>query len=101
MQYKLAIDRHDYYRHERYQSIVPMIHLSWNLARHRVPITDGKLVTELRTFLSRSLKYCSEALLCASRMGRAVVWHGRVEGEAAHYCEHCQVRLLFFNISSA
>jgi hypothetical protein len=90
-QYKTAIDRCDYYRLEHYQAIIPMSHLSWNLARTAPPISDRELSSELQAFLGRSLEQCNAALQCASRFKRTVIWHGRVEGEAALYCEHCLV----------
>lgn len=33
-QYEYAITRYEWNKHEQFKSIVPMIHLSWNLARN-------------------------------------------------------------------
>ena len=34
LQYKLAIERYEFNKLQFYKSIVPMVHLSWNLARN-------------------------------------------------------------------
>ena len=41
-QYLLAIERYEFNKLENYKSIVPMVHLSWNLARN-VQVSDPKL----------------------------------------------------------
>ena len=40
--YQLAVERYEYNKLMHYKSIVPLIHLSWNLARN-VKVTDPKL----------------------------------------------------------
>lgn len=41
-QYTLAIERYEWNKLKNFKSIVPMIHLSWNLARN-IFVADGKL----------------------------------------------------------
>ena len=41
-QYQLAIERYEWNKLQQFKSIVPMIHLSWNLARN-IHISDPKL----------------------------------------------------------
>lgn len=41
-QYSLAIERYEWNKLQNFKSIVPMIHLSWNLARN-IRVTDPKL----------------------------------------------------------
>lgn len=41
-QYELAIVRYEWNKFESYKSIVPMIHLSWNLARN-IKVSDQKM----------------------------------------------------------
>ena len=94
LQYRVAVERHDFYAERRFHSIIPMIQLSWNLARSCRPTMmscDGRLATVLRAFLGRSLDACDASLQCATRLGKEVKWHGRVDGEPAHYCENCEV----------
>jgi len=46
-QYQLAIDRYEWNKLQSFKSIVPMIHLSWNLARN-IKVSDPKLFELLR-----------------------------------------------------
>lgn len=41
-QYSLAIERYEWNKLQSFKSIVPMIHLSWNLARN-IKVSDVKL----------------------------------------------------------
>jgi hypothetical protein len=41
-QYELAVIRYEWNKLESYKSIVPMVHLSWNLARN-IKVSDPKL----------------------------------------------------------
>ena len=91
-QYKVAVDRHTYYKLHRFHSIIPMIQLSWNLARNcRGVMSNASLLSLLREFLGQSLSACSASLECAAEFGKEVKWHGREDGEPAHYCENCEV----------
>lgn len=41
-QYSLAIERYEWNKLQSFKSIVPMVHLSWNLARN-IRVSDPKL----------------------------------------------------------
>lgn len=41
-QYKLAVERYEWNKLQSVKSIVPMIHLSWNMARN-IKVSDNKL----------------------------------------------------------
>ncbi len=41
-QYQLAVERYEWNKLQTYKSIVPMIHLSWSIARN-IKVTDPKL----------------------------------------------------------
>lgn len=41
-QYQLAIERYEWNKLQSFKSIVPMVHLSWNLARN-IKVSDPKL----------------------------------------------------------
>jgi len=41
-QYSLAIERYEWNKVQAFKSIVPMVHLSWNLARN-IKVSDTKL----------------------------------------------------------
>ncbi|KAG7222918.1 hypothetical protein INR49_015974 [Caranx melampygus] len=74
------------------KSIVPMIHLSWNMARN-IKVSDHRLFEMIKYCLLRTLKQCQmqrELLLAA---GKELVWHGRTQNEPAHYCSICEVEV--------
>uniref|UniRef100_A0A3B4ULV6 [histone H3]-trimethyl-L-lysine(27) demethylase n=1 Tax=Seriola dumerili TaxID=41447 RepID=A0A3B4ULV6_SERDU len=90
-QYKLAVERYEWNKLQSVKSIVPMIHLSWNMARN-IKVSDHRLFEMIKYCLLRTLKQCQmqrELLLAA---GKELVWHGRTQNEPAHYCSICEVR---------
>uniref|UniRef100_A0A673MV32 [histone H3]-trimethyl-L-lysine(27) demethylase n=1 Tax=Sinocyclocheilus rhinocerous TaxID=307959 RepID=A0A673MV32_9TELE len=91
-QYKLAVERFEWNKLQCVKSIVPMIHLSWNMARN-IKVSDHKLFEMIKYCLLRTLKQCQtlrEALIAA---GKELVWHGRTKDEPAHYCSICEVEV--------
>uniref|UniRef100_A0AAX7UQV6 [histone H3]-trimethyl-L-lysine(27) demethylase n=1 Tax=Astatotilapia calliptera TaxID=8154 RepID=A0AAX7UQV6_ASTCA len=91
-QYKLAVERYEWNKLQSVKSIVPMIHLSWNMARN-IKVSDHKLYEMIKYCLLRTLKQCQmqrELLLAA---GKELVWHGRTQNEPAHYCSICEVEV--------
>ncbi|KAL7384911.1 hypothetical protein ABVT39_011139 [Epinephelus coioides] len=101
-QYKLAVERYEWNKLQSVKSIVPMIHLSWNMARN-IKVSDHRLFEMIKYCLLRTLKQCQmqrELLLAA---GKELVWHGRTHSEPAHYCSICEVEvfdLLFVTTES-
>uniref|UniRef100_A0A4W3J4V3 [histone H3]-trimethyl-L-lysine(27) demethylase n=1 Tax=Callorhinchus milii TaxID=7868 RepID=A0A4W3J4V3_CALMI len=91
-QYKLAVERYEWNKLQSVKSIVPMIHLSWNMARN-IKVSDPKLFEMIKYCLLRTLKQCQmlrEALISASK---EIVWHGRTKDEPAHYCSICELEV--------
>ncbi|XP_038172878.1 lysine-specific demethylase 6A isoform X17 [Arvicola amphibius] len=105
-QYKLAVERYEWNKLQSVKSIVPMVHLSWNMARN-IKVSDPKLFEMInqvfiehllymaarRYCLLRTLKQCQtlrEALIAA---GKEIIWHGRTKEEPAHYCSICEVEV--------
>ncbi|KAK5607934.1 Lysine-specific demethylase 6A [Crenichthys baileyi] len=91
-QYKLAVERYEWNKLQSVKSIVPMIHLSWNMARN-IKVSDNKLFELIKYCLLRTLKQVQmqrEMLLAA---GKELVWHGRTQSEPAHYCSICEVEV--------
>ncbi|KAM9321578.1 lysine-specific demethylase 6A isoform 2-T2 [Gastrophryne carolinensis] len=94
-QYKLAVERYEWNKLQCVKSIVPMVHLSWNMARN-IKVSDPKLFEMIKYCLLRMLKQCQalrEALIAS---GKEVLWHGRTKEEPAHYCSICEVEV--FNL---
>ncbi|KAF6391012.1 ubiquitously transcribed tetratricopeptide repeat containing, Y-linked [Rhinolophus ferrumequinum] len=88
-QYKLAVERYEWNKLQSVKSIVPMVHLSWNMARN-IKVSDPKLFEMIKYCLLRTLKQCQtlkEALIAA---GKEIIWHGRTKEEPAHYCSICE-----------
>ncbi|XP_071838895.1 histone demethylase UTY-like isoform X3 [Apostichopus japonicus] len=94
-QYRLALERYEWNKLQGYKSIVPMIHLTWNMAKN-VNIRDHKLYELLKYSLLRTLKHCEVVLNYLRAEDIEVHWHGRAKNEAAHYCYVCEVEV--FNI---
>ncbi|XP_038956300.1 lysine-specific demethylase 6A isoform X17 [Rattus norvegicus] len=91
-QYKLAVERYEWNKLQSVKSIVPMVHLSWNMARN-IKVSDPKLFEMVKYCLLRTLKQCQtlrEALIAA---GKEIIWHGRTKEEPAHYCSICEVEV--------
>ncbi|XP_051996253.1 lysine-specific demethylase 6A-like isoform X1 [Xyrauchen texanus] len=94
-QYKLAVERYEWNKLQSVKSVVPMVHLSWNMARN-IKVSDHKLFEMIKFCLLRTLKQCQsikEALVAA---GKETVWHRRSRDEPAHYCTICEVEV--FNL---
>uniref|UniRef100_A0A1D5Q8A7 [histone H3]-trimethyl-L-lysine(27) demethylase n=1 Tax=Macaca mulatta TaxID=9544 RepID=A0A1D5Q8A7_MACMU len=88
-QYKLAVERYEWNKLKSVKSPVPMVHLSWNMARN-IKVSDPKLFEMIKYCLLKILKQCQtlrEALVAA---GKEVIWHGRTNDEPAHYCSICE-----------
>ncbi|XP_045481407.1 lysine-specific demethylase 6A isoform X2 [Harmonia axyridis] len=94
-QYQLAIERYEWNKLQSFKSIVPMLHLSWNLARN-IKVSDPKLFALIKNCLMRTLRQCSMILEFVRHKGVEVKFHGRGKNEASHYCGQCEIEV--FNI---
>lgn len=94
-QYQLAIERYEWNKFQHFKSIVPMLHLSWNLARN-IKVSDRKLFNLIKQSLMRSLRYCFITMHFLKLHHIEIKFHGRVRNEASHYCVECDVEV--FNI---
>ncbi|XP_038159671.1 lysine-specific demethylase 6A-like [Cyprinodon tularosa] len=91
-QYRLAVERYEWNKLQSIKSIVPMVHLSWNMARN-IKVSDHRLFEMIKYCLLRTLKQVQsqrEMLLAA---GKEPLWHGRTQNEPAHYCSVCEVEV--------
>uniref|UniRef100_A0A8C4SBN8 [histone H3]-trimethyl-L-lysine(27) demethylase n=1 Tax=Erpetoichthys calabaricus TaxID=27687 RepID=A0A8C4SBN8_ERPCA len=94
-QYKLAVERYEWNKLQSVKSIVPMIHLSWNMARN-IKVSDPKLFEMIKYCLLRTLKQCQMLKEALTAAGKEMAWHGRAKDETAHYCSICEVEV--FNL---
>ena len=94
-QFAMAMERYEWNKSEKYQSIVAMNFLSWNLARN-LNLSDPKLLKMIRKVLMHSLRVIIQQLEFAESRGVKVRFHGRKRMEPAHYCGLCDEEV--FNV---
>ncbi|KAJ6654999.1 hypothetical protein lerEdw1_006470 [Lerista edwardsae] len=94
-QYQLALERYEWNEVKNVKSIVPMIHVSWNVAR-TVKISDPDLYKMIKYCLMQSIKHCQVQRESLVRSGKKIAYQGRVKDEPAYYCNECDVEV--FNI---
>ncbi|XP_020706791.2 histone demethylase UTY isoform X2 [Athalia rosae] len=94
-QYHLAIERYEWNKLQSFKSIVPMVHLSWNLARN-IKVSDPRLFELIKNCLLRTMRQCCLILEFVRSKGIEVRFHGRGKNEASHYCGQCEIEV--FNI---
>lgn len=88
-QYILAIERYEWNKTERFQSIVAMVLLSWNLARN-IRIVEPKLHAAIKTTLAQSIRQTVQTLKFVRSKNALVKFHGRRRNDPAHYCGQCE-----------
>nr|XP_026496615.1 lysine-specific demethylase 6A isoform X3 [Vanessa tameamea] len=88
-QYSLALERYEWNKVQNFKSIVPMVHLTWNLARN-IRVSDPRLHRAMRTCLLQTLRAAAGTLQTVRARGVPVRFHGRARGEASHYCGACE-----------
>ncbi|UJR27393.1 hypothetical protein I4U23_008683 [Adineta vaga] len=97
-QYYAAIERYEWNRLCTCKSIVPMVHLTWNIARN-IRINDRPLFELIKFILHQSLKYIQLTLsYLEQQFGRGVDVRKQLRTlhEPAHYCITCDCEV--FNI---
>ncbi|XP_028321816.1 lysine (K)-specific demethylase 6B, b isoform X2 [Gouania willdenowi] len=91
-QYQLALERFEWNEVKKVKSIVPMIHVSWNVAR-TIKITDEDTYKLVKHCLMQSIKHIQilrDQLVVA---GKKITLQGRVKDEPAYYCNECDVEV--------
>ncbi|XP_008425913.1 lysine-specific demethylase 6A-like isoform X3 [Poecilia reticulata] len=94
-QYKLAVERYEWNKLQSVKSMVPMVHLSWNMARN-IKVSDHKLFEMIKYCLLRTLKQCQWVKEALTSAGKETVLKPRTRDEPAHYCIICEVEV--FNL---
>ncbi|XP_051953850.1 lysine-specific demethylase 6B-like [Xyrauchen texanus] len=91
-QYQLALERFEWNEVKKVKSIVPMIHVSWNVAR-TVKVTDPDTYKMIKHCLLQSIKHIQilrDQLVAA---GKKISYQSRVKDEPAYYCNECDVEV--------
>ncbi|XP_044767939.1 lysine-specific demethylase 6A isoform X2 [Neomonachus schauinslandi] len=91
-QYKLAVERYEWNKLQSVKSVVPMVHLSWNMARN-IKVSDPRLFEMIKYCLLKILKQCQTLREALTTAGKEIIWHGRTNDEPAHYCSICEVEV--------
>lgn len=94
-QHCMAVERFEWNKLQRYKSIVPMQHLTWNLARNIRP-TEKLMFESVKNALMKSLEQVVMALEFVKECGVDIKFHGRQKDESSHYCGVCDVEV--FNV---
>ncbi|XP_049607510.1 lysine-specific demethylase 6B isoform X2 [Syngnathus scovelli] len=94
-QYQLALERFEWNEVKKVKSIVPMIHVSWNVAR-TLKITDPDTYKMIRHCLLQSMKHIQILRDQLVAQGKKISYQGRVKDEPAYYCNECDVEV--FNL---
>ncbi|KAF1380473.1 hypothetical protein PFLUV_G00164100 [Perca fluviatilis] len=94
-QYQLALERFEWNEVKKVKSIVPMIHVSWNVAR-TVKITDPDTFKMVKHCLLQSMKHIQVLRDQLVADGKKLSYQSRVKDEPAYYCNECDVEV--FNL---
>ncbi|KAM3590003.1 uncharacterized protein V6R79_001795 [Siganus canaliculatus] len=94
-QYQLALERFEWNEVKKVKSIVPMIHVSWNVAR-TVKINDPDTYKMLKHCLLQSIKHIQILRDQLVADGKKICYQSRVKDEPAYYCNECDVEV--FNL---
>ncbi|KAL2094548.1 hypothetical protein ACEWY4_009267 [Coilia grayii] len=102
-QYQLALERFEWNEVKKVKSIVPMIHVSWNVAR-TIKITDPDTHKMIKHCLLQSLKHIQILRDQLVASGKKISYQSRVKDEPAYYCNECDLEvfdLLFVTSESS
>ncbi|VDM95555.1 unnamed protein product [Thelazia callipaeda] len=92
LQYEMAVHCHEWNKLNGYKSLVPMQHLSWQLARN-IRFSNQRMFALIKQMLIRSLAYSKMVcdMLCADE--KPIRMHPRHKGEVSHYCFTCEIEV--------
>ncbi|XP_072232193.1 uncharacterized protein kdm6ba isoform X2 [Leuresthes tenuis] len=94
-QYQVALERFEWNEVKKVKSIVPMIHVSWNVAR-TLKITDPDTYKMIKHCLLQSMKHIQILRDQLVAEGKKISYQSRVKDEPAYYCNECDVEV--FNL---
>ncbi|XP_064209265.1 LOW QUALITY PROTEIN: lysine-specific demethylase 6B-like [Anguilla rostrata] len=91
-QFQLALERFEWNQVKKVKSIVPMIHVSWNMAR-TIKITDPDTHKLIKHCLLQSMKHIQVLRDQLVAKGKKISYQSRVKDEPAYYCNECDVEV--------
>uniref|UniRef100_A0A1X7VP21 JmjC domain-containing protein n=1 Tax=Amphimedon queenslandica TaxID=400682 RepID=A0A1X7VP21_AMPQE len=87
-QLRMSWERYQWNKIQKVRSIVPMMSLTWNLAR-RLKVTDPNMVQQISTLLQSSYKQCEQLISLMKSLDIPILWHGHLAGEPTPTCTTC------------
>jgi len=94
-QFTAAIHRYEWNKTQRYQSIVAMVFLTWNMARN-IRVTDINLYNAMKRTMLQSIKQTVLMQMFAAERDIPIRFHGHGMNEPVNYCMICEEEV--FNI---
>merc|ERR1711874_589360 len=91
-QYNMAVERYEWNKLQCHKSEVPMIYLSWNIAKN-VRVSETKLFEAVKNTLLRSMRQVMITLEYVRSKGCELKFHGRSRSEPAHFCGQCETEV--------
>ncbi|XP_077403012.1 uncharacterized protein LOC144036338 isoform X2 [Vanacampus margaritifer] len=91
-QYQLALERYEWNELKKVKSIVPMIHVSWNVAR-TIKITDHETYKMIKHCLLQSIKHIQILREQLVASGKKICYQSRLKEEPAYYCNECDLEV--------
>ncbi|XP_077360789.1 lysine (K)-specific demethylase 6B, b [Festucalex cinctus] len=91
-QYQLALERYEWNELKKVKSIVPMIHVSWNVAR-TIKITDQDTYKMIKHCLLQSIKHIQILREQLVSSGKKICYQSRLKEEPAYYCNECDLEV--------
>ncbi|XP_068600476.1 uncharacterized protein [Brachionichthys hirsutus] len=91
-QYQLALERFEWNEVKKVKSIVPMIHVSWNVAR-TIKISDRDTFKMIKHCLMQSIKHIQILKGQLVSAGKNICYQSRLKDEPAYYCNDCDVEV--------
>ncbi|KAM3857821.1 uncharacterized protein kdm6ba [Diretmus argenteus] len=91
-QYQLALERFEWNEVKKVKSIVPMIHVSWNVAR-TVKVSDPDTYKMIKHCLLQSIKQIQILRDQLVALGKKISYQSRMKDEPAYYCNECDVEV--------
>ena len=81
--------RYEWNKSQRYQSIVAMVYLTWNMARN-IRVSDPELYHAMKTTLMRSMRQSVLMRQYALENDIPIRFHGHGVNEPVNYCMVCE-----------
>ncbi|XP_018305572.1 histone demethylase UTY [Mycetomoellerius zeteki] len=94
-QYELAIERYEWNKVQKFKSIVPMVQLSWRLARKTI-VLDQQLFHLIKNCLKQTMIYNYLIFEFLKDKGVKIQYDNQLKKEKTHYCQDCKTEV--FNI---